>query len=156
MFLPSPPAASRIGFLKSGRYAHRGLHSGQAPLENSMGAFKAAMARGDGIECDVRCSADGVVYVFHDKILDRLTEAMGTFSDLDSRTLDALRLRGDNGTVPRLSTLLSLANGAVPLLIELKIDTGEAVDTLCRAVTAELTHYQGPAAAMSFHPGVSR
>lgn len=156
MFLPKPPSPERIGFLKGWHYAHRGLHRGHAPLENSMAAFEAAIAGGNGIECDVQCSADGVTYVFHDKTLDRLTEATGAFANQDSATLDALPLRGGNGAVPRLSALLALVNRQVSLLIELKIETGEPVDTLCHAVKHELSAYAGPVAVMSFHPGVSR
>jgi len=156
MFLPPPPSPDRVSFLKGWHYAHRGLHQGQAPLENSMGAFKAAIAQGNGIECDVRCSADGIVYAFHDEMLDRLTDSTGLFAHQDSLSLEALPLRGDNGVAPTLSALLRVVNGKVPLLIELKIDAGDTVDTLCRAVNKDLVAYEGPVAVMSFHPGVSR
>jgi glycerophosphoryl diester phosphodiesterase len=45
--------------------AHRGLHQ-DAP-ENTMAAFEAAVAAGvDGIETDVRLTADGIPVLFHD------------------------------------------------------------------------------------------
>ena len=46
-------------------YAHRGLHV--AERENTVAAFRAARALGvDGVELDVRRSADGVLVVHHD------------------------------------------------------------------------------------------
>ena len=38
--------------------AHRGLHGPGVP-ENSMAAFRAAIAAGYGIECDIQRAADG-------------------------------------------------------------------------------------------------
>lgn len=149
-------AAPRAAFLGATDYAHRGLHGPFTGLaENSQSAFAAAAERGFGIECDVRLSADGVAFVFHDARLDRMTDARGRLSDLPATALDGIALRGD-GPVPRLSALLTLLAGRVPLLIELKIDRGERVAPLCRAVRDALAGYAGPVAAMSFHPGVAR
>ena len=51
-------------------FAHRGLHA-QAP-ENSLASFDAAMALGvDGIETDVRLSADGLPVIIHDRVTPR-------------------------------------------------------------------------------------
>jgi len=48
-------------------YSHRGVCA-QAP-ENTMAAFEAAVALGvDGIETDLRSSADGQVVLFHDRL----------------------------------------------------------------------------------------
>jgi glycerophosphoryl diester phosphodiesterase len=150
-------SAARGGFLASIDYAHRGLHGGGAGLlENSMLAFAAALERGFGIECDVRLSADGVAYVFHDRTLERLTGEAGRLSVLSSQTLDEIALNRDCGPIPRLSSLLGLMAARAPLLIEIKIDREETVGPLCRAVSDELAGYRGPVAVMSFHPGVSR
>lgn len=47
--------------------AHRGFHAGQP--ENTMGAFEAARKLGvDGIETDVRLSADGRPVIMHDRV----------------------------------------------------------------------------------------
>ena len=47
--------------------AHRGLHS--AERENTLAAFAAARAAGaDGVELDVRASADGALVVVHDPV----------------------------------------------------------------------------------------
>lgn len=149
-------AAPRAVFLGATDYAHRGLHGHKTGfVENSLPAFAAAVERGFGIECDVRLSADGIVFVFHDDRLDRMTDARGRLADLPATALDGIALRG-NGSVPRLSALLAFVAGRVPLLIELKVDRGERVAPLCRAVRDTLDGYAGPVAVMSFHPGVAR
>ena len=54
--------------------AHRG-NSSAAP-ENTLSAFRSALRLGvDGVEFDYHHSADGVPVVFHDKTLDRTTNA---------------------------------------------------------------------------------
>lgn len=60
---------------------HRGV-SRIAP-ENTLEAYAAAMDCGaDGIEIDIRRSRDGVLYLFHDDDLERLTNATGRVSRL--------------------------------------------------------------------------
>lgn len=118
-----------------------------------MAAFEAAVAAGHGIECDVCLSRDGVVFVFHDDRLDRLTGAQGRFAERSAAELDALPLR-DGQPIPRLSAMLARVDGRVPLLIELKADSWKEARKLSRAVAAALAGYRGPFAVMSFHPGV--
>lgn len=149
-------AAPRAAFLGATDYAHRGLHGhGTGLAENSLPAFAAAVERGFGVECDVRLSADGIAFVFHDDRLDRMTAARGRLTERTSDALDRIALAGD-GPIPRLSALLSLVAGRTPLLIELKIDRGERAAFLCRAVRDALRAYSGSVAVMSFHPGVAR
>lgn len=137
-------------------YAHRGLHGTGVP-ENSLAAARAAMARGFGMECDVQLSRDGVPYVFHDARLDRMTQRAGPFHALDTDAIAALRLKGSDEPVPRLSDLLMLAGTTMPLLIEIKSDRGPRVCTrLCAAVARELDGHPGTAAVMSFDPLVVR
>ena len=149
-------ATPRGAFLGATDYAHRGLHGrGTGFVENSLPAFAAAVEGGFGIECDVRLSADGIVFVFHDERLDRLTGERGRLTDRTADALDRFML-GEDGPIPRLSALLALVGGGVPLLIELKVDRGERAAPLCRAVQDALAGYAGPVAVMSFHPGVAR
>jgi len=68
-------------------FAHRGA-SAHAP-ENTLAAFELAIEQGaDGIELDVKLSADGQVVVIHDPTVDRTTGAHGRVKDM---TLDQLR-----------------------------------------------------------------
>ena len=155
------PAPARISFLDTVSYAHRGLHGGahdgrEGPPENSMPAFTAALDAGYGIECDTRLSADGVPFVFHDATLDRLTGETGPLAQRSAEELDRILLKRGGGAIPRLSALLDLIAGRAPLLIELKIDRYRELRPLCEAVRHALARNRGPAAVMSFHPGVAR
>jgi glycerophosphoryl diester phosphodiesterase len=64
--------------------AHRGFS--RDGLENSMAAFRAAVELGyQYLETDVHTTADGVVLVFHDGTLDRVTDGAGRDRGPDSR-----------------------------------------------------------------------
>jgi glycerophosphoryl diester phosphodiesterase len=73
-------------------FAHRG-GSALAP-ENTIAAFDSGLASGaHGLELDVHLSADGVVIVHHDAVLERTTNLTGPIA---SRTADELA-RADAG-----------------------------------------------------------
>lgn len=147
------PDPARVGWLRGVVYAHRGLH-GHGRVENSAGAFAAALAAGLGIECDVQRTADGRAAVFHDWELERLTGAAGAVAARTAAELAAVRLRGSDETIPSLRDLLALVAGRAPLLIELKSRRERPVSPLCRAVLRDLEGYRGPHAVMSFDPRV--
>ena len=153
LIAPAPPER-RVAFLKSAAFAHRGLH-GRGIVENSRAAFTAAIAGGHGIECDVQASRDGVVYVFHDDRLDRLTVEIGAIGGPPAAALDAMLLKGSKEVLPRFTDMLALVAGRAPLLIELKAPSG-AVAPLCMAVRRALEGYGGVAAVMSLDPQVGR
>ncbi|MGB3627007.1 MAG: glycerophosphodiester phosphodiesterase family protein [Henriciella sp.] len=130
-------------------YAHRGLWSSDTHPENSLEAILTAGARGYGCELDVRPAACGTPVVFHDRELDRMTEATGFVSTMAADELCKLELKG-GGALPTLETVLQQWPGDAPLLIELKID-GETDAEGFTGLVAELVEaYQGPAALMSF------
>lgn len=152
------PAASRVAFLSEQNFAHRGLHGamfGGPILENSMGAFKAAIDAGYGMECDVQPSDTGIAMVFHDKELDRLTGSSGLISETNVDVLRATRLNGDNGTIPTLEQLLTMVANRQPILIEIKSDVTNHAP-LCLSVRRALEGYRGKAAIMSFNPAIVR
>jgi glycerophosphoryl diester phosphodiesterase len=148
------PLAERLRFLCEGHYAHRGLHGKGGAQENSLSAFEAAIAAGHGVECDVRLSADGVVYVFHDDRLERLTGHVGRFGASTATQIDTIPLLLSGEPIPRLSVLLEQVAGRAGLLIELKAQSGGEADALSRAVAMQLRGYGGAVAVMSFHPQV--
>lgn len=153
LLAPAPDAA-RVAFMRGRRFAHRGLH-GPDVRENSRAAFRAAVERGVGIECDVRISADGTAFVFHDETLDRLTGRAGRVADLPAAQLAAIRLSGSSETIPGLYELLPLVGGRVPLLIEIKAG-GRHVGPICAAVRDTLNGADArQTAVMSFNPEVS-
>ena len=130
-------------------YAHRGLHGNGVP-ENSLAAFDLAAKAGFGIELDVQLSADRVVMVFHDYTLVRMTGVERKVCELTAEELGALSLNGTEEKIPTFREVLSLINGRVPILIELK---GEATDTtLCAYVAECLATYTGPYCIESFNP----
>jgi glycerophosphoryl diester phosphodiesterase len=62
--------------------SHRGLSGGDEP-ENTLAAFTSAVARGvEGIELDVRRTADGVLVIAHDAVVRGVTIAISTSADL--------------------------------------------------------------------------
>lgn len=150
--LAPAPDAGRIAFLHRRTFAHRGLHGGDVP-ENSRAAFRAAMAAGEGIECDVQLSRDGRLFVFHDATLDRLTGEQGPLAARAARELERIAL-ANGETLPTLAEMLALVGGAVPLLVEVKAPDRH-VTALCRVVRSALEGYGGPVAVMSFNPEVS-
>ncbi len=117
--------------------------------------MRAAVAAGYGLEIDVQLSADGQAMVFHDEELDRLTAAQGPVSARTASELGAIRLTDAEDGIPTLPEVLSLVGGRVPLLIEIKDQTGDmslSDGRLEGAVASALVGYRGPVAVMSFNP----
>ena len=84
-------------------FAHRGA-SKLAP-ENTFAAFQAAYDLGFKIiETDVRASADGVLYCFHDEDLSRMSGNSQQLEKLNSDQIDVLRV-DDSHPIPKLQDL---------------------------------------------------
>ncbi len=137
--------------------AHRGLHDrAKGRIENSRAAVRAAVEAGYGIEIDVQPSSDGAAMVFHDDDLKRLTGREGLVRNFTAAELGAIDLLDGGETIPSLPEILEIVGGKVPLVIEIKDQSGqmgpEGVGPLESAVAAALKGYQGPVAAMSFNP----
>ncbi len=99
--------------------AHRG--GGEDLPENTMPAFEAAVALGFRyLETDAHLSSDGVVFSFHDEILDRVTDRTGVVSAVTSSFIEgadaahrfspdgkSFPLRGTGIRVPTMEEVLS-------------------------------------------------
>ncbi|SFT56447.1 glycerophosphoryl diester phosphodiesterase [Geodermatophilus amargosae] len=84
--------------------AHRG--GAIEHLENTMPAFEACVAIGYRyLETDVRVTADGVVVVFHDPTLDRVTDRTGRVEQLPWSEVAGARI-GGREPILRLEELL--------------------------------------------------
>jgi glycerophosphoryl diester phosphodiesterase len=118
-----------------------------------MPAFRAAVAIGAGIECDVRLSGSGSAVVFHDSDLNRMCDVALEVERTPTPLLSGQRLHDSSEYIPTLFQLLDLVRGVVPLLIELKTRDGNA-GLLCTEVAYDLASMKGPVAVMSFDPQV--
>lgn len=136
-------------WLKDYSYAHRGLHNAEFP-ENSMPAFENAITHGYAIELDVHLSKDGVLMVFHDDELTRMTGEQGSIGDHTAQELQSMKLAGSNYGIPTLDEVLELVMGRTPLLIELK-NIGRA-GKLEIALYDRVKRYDGRFALQSFSP----
>ncbi|MEQ6917621.1 glycerophosphodiester phosphodiesterase family protein [Halomonas aquatica] len=122
--------------------AHRGS-SLKAP-ENTLPALEQAILDGaDGIEIDVRLTADDKVVLYHDESLRRLTgddQRIGTLPRASLGAFDVGSWFGDpfiGERIPGLDEALETVRERAWLLIELKPDPGRELD-LVDAVLAEL------------------
>ncbi|MEM6990361.1 MAG: glycerophosphodiester phosphodiesterase family protein [Myxococcota bacterium] len=127
---------ARPGWIVDTPIAHRGLHDATKP-ENTRAAFDAAVAAGYAIELDVHASRDGVVVVFHDATLDRLTEHTGRVRDYEWSTLRTMRIAGTDETIPSLREIMTRVAGRVPVVVEIKNEGDPG--RLERQVAADLT-----------------
>ena len=134
--------------------AHRGLHNASHGIvENTISAAKAAISKGYSIECDVQVSADGVVMVFHDDTLDRLTDRSDPFEQLKANELSSLTLRNSTENIPTLETFLKFVDGQVPIICEIKSKFDGNLG-LVRQTAGIIKNYQGHLALKSFDPEV--
>jgi glycerophosphoryl diester phosphodiesterase len=108
------------------KVAHRG-GSGLAP-QNTLAAFRNALTLPiDGIELDVQMTRDGHVVVFHDNVVEKLTDGSGNMLDLDFSYLRSLNAAAhfpggwpEPQQIPTLREVLDLAWGQVQVYIEIK------------------------------------
>ena len=78
-------------------YAHRGA-SEYAP-ENTLSSFYLGLLQGaNGIETDVQRTKDGVLVLFHDDTIDRVTDGNGSLSDYTFDELKKLKIYGNSTT----------------------------------------------------------
>lgn len=92
--------------------------AGEAP-ENTLAGVEACLkAPADGIEIDLRLSADGVPVLMHDETAGRTTSLQGRVRELHSAELVA-------AGVPALGAVLDLVAGRLTVACELKATAGE-------------------------------
>lgn len=126
---------------------------GTGIVENTLGACAAAIEAGYAIECDLQISRDGEAMLFHDDTLDRVTEARGPVNARTLAELKQIRFKHSAEQIPTLSELVSLVDGRVPLVIELK-PQWDGDQTLARRTAEVMAGYRGAYCLMSFDPGV--
>jgi hypothetical protein len=136
---------------------HRGASAFAS--ENTLEAYAAAMDYGaDGCEVDVRRTSDGVLVLFHDDMLDRLTDGFGAVNQITYYELLSLKPRFIYGTatpdtrLPTFAALLALAQQRAMLLhLDVKepnleddiaklLDAADAWDHVVAVNTANAPH----------------
>lgn len=116
---------------------HRGALK-VAPENTFAAALEAVKLGGDIIELDVRQSTDGVLYVIHDKLVDRTTDAFGPFAEMTSHEVDhldagiAFDLSFAGEEVPRLEHYLTAFKRRAGFYVEIKQADCEAVAEILR------------------------
>jgi len=128
--LPGPPGMDRPLVI-----AHRGA-SDEEP-EHTLGAYRKAFQHGaDGVECDVRLTADHHLVCVHDRRVERTSDGEGVVSALELATLEEFdwaswKLSDQPGDTespesdPERGHLLTLRR-----LLDTLVDTGQEVVTL--------------------------
>ena len=110
--------------------AHRRASS--EATENTLLAIRRALEIGaDGVEVDVRLSADKQPILMHDERVDRTTDGHGFVSKMTLTELKKLNTPEGEG-IPTLDEALELVNGRCLLIVELKVP--EAVEPSLRVV----------------------
>lgn len=153
--------------------AHRG--SSHAKAEHTLAAYLLALEEGaDGLECDVRLTADGHLVCVHDRRVDRTTNARGAVStmtleelnqldaawwknpwaDLDDEAAEVDEERHRVLTLRRLCEVVSDFDRRIELAVETKHPTRYA-GLVERRVVETLDHFGwagkgSPARIMSF------
>lgn len=115
---------------------HRGAKGHEA--ENTLASFQKALELGaDGIEFDIRLSADGRLIVIHDETVDRTTDGTGRVSDFSLQELKTFRIN-KHYQIPELSEVFDLVNSNYLINIELKeYETTDPVVALIQQYISE-------------------
>jgi glycerophosphoryl diester phosphodiesterase len=140
-------------WLTSDPIAHRGLYDEtKGAPQNSLAAFRRAIAHGMPFEFDVQYTADGCPMVWHDATVELPNGIHSRVGDLKSSDLTKLRLGDTQETVPMLAQVLELVDGKVPIVVDVRRWGFDRHGTFERAIASQLRTYSGPAAVQSFDP----
>ncbi|MEQ1669577.1 MAG: glycerophosphodiester phosphodiesterase family protein [Hyphomicrobium sp.] len=135
--------------------AHRGLHAASRGIvENTPQAFDAAIAKGYGIECDLRPAGGGLPVVFHDDTLNRLIDGKGPVAALSASEVRRTVYKDGVTRLQTFAELLDQIDGSVPLLAEIKSEWDPPDMAFLKRIAKLAGGYQGAIALMSFDPDV--
>ena len=121
---------------------HRGVNFPSSPCtQNSLPAFKKALAVCDGFETDACLSADGEVFLIHpdrenriDWLLDAPSQAKiagKRFDQMPTATLHELRLKGDE-PIPTLRQTLELVGRNKGKMIDIELKSAGVVNPVIK------------------------
>ena len=123
--------------------AHRGGFG--FPDSNTVARFELARRQGvDIVETDLRTSSDGVVFLFHDTLMDHATNCTGPFASHTAAEIDRCRLNGLDRGPDRFEAALRWSRGRVVIDAELKTGsaTRPAIDLVRRYRAYDWVYFQ--------------
>jgi glycerophosphoryl diester phosphodiesterase len=142
-------------WLTTQHIAHRGLHTaGTEHEENTLSAIKAAVDLGYSVEIDVQATVDGIIIVFHDQTVDRMTGGKGEVRKLGYSELQKLTVGASGKPIPSLPDVMEEIDGKAPIFVEIKSSKETDIQILCAGVRHCFEGYRGPVAIMSFDPRI--
>ena len=97
--------------------------------ENTIEAVRAAAPHVDMVEIDIQRCSSGEIIVFHDTILDRLTDASGAVPTTPWESLKTLTIGDSDATIPLFSSFLESIPSDLSVNVELK-HAGMAADVI--------------------------
>jgi glycerophosphoryl diester phosphodiesterase len=141
---PGRPADALADLLATHRVAaHRGGYG--MPDSNTVARFELARQQGaDIVETDLRVSKDGVVFLFHNALLDKVTNCTGPFAKRTAAELAHCHLRGLERGPDRFEDALRWSEGRVVVDAELKAAdaTEPAIDLVRRYGAYDWVYFQ--------------
>lgn len=151
LIMPNLTRQNELEPFRNCLFAHRGLFDNRCYVpENSLLAFQKAIDHGYGIELDVQLTKDKIPVVAHDYSLNRVCGKDIKISDLTYEELTQYKLFNSKEGIPTLEETLTLVDGQVPLMIELKV--GLSYKETCRQIASVLKNYKGHYCIISFSP----
>jgi Glycerophosphoryl diester phosphodiesterase family len=105
--------------------AHR-AHGFGAPENSRESVTRAVAAGAPVIKIDVRASSDGVLFLLHDRSLDRMTNLRGRIERFTASELARARL-ANGETLPRFTDIYAITRGRAVLTVGFKADAVEQV-----------------------------
>ncbi len=134
--------------------AHRGLFDNKLIPENSIAAFEKAVQNKFAIEMDVQMTKDGVLVVFHDDDMFRMTGLKGDIREKTYDEIKDLRLLETDERIPTFQQFLECINGRTQLVIEIKHHKN--IGSVEEKVLDFLAGYTGEYCIESFNPLIVR
>lgn len=129
LFKPSGPSINTVNFAGH-EFAHRGGY--QYGPENTLATIQESIKRGaKAIEVDVQISKDGQLVLFHDEMLDKVSDGKGRVSDYTLAELKKFRVKDINGnlTEERIASLKEVLE-ATPSYVFIELDCKRFVPDL--------------------------
>jgi glycerophosphoryl diester phosphodiesterase len=109
-----------MSLFKNKFIAHRGLHQKKVIPENSLLAFLKAKDKNYAIEFDLTITKDNQIIVFHDDDLFRLCNVNKKVEEQNYSFIKKLKLYDTKEEIPLFKDVLTLINGEIALVIEIK------------------------------------